>query len=131
MILINLTHPLTGEQMEQVEALLPAPVARTVQRMPQFDHAQPLNPQVEALLDDVGLSADEWQTLPIIVNLPGFAPAAACVVAQVHGRTGHFPTMLRLRPVEGSTPTRFAVEEIVNLQTARDEARCKRQGAEE
>lgn len=131
MVIVNLTHPLTPEQLEQVEALAGQAATRIVGLMAQFDHARPLDAQVEALLDQVGLSAEEWQTLPIVVNLPGFAPAAACVVAQLHGRTGYFPAVLRLRPLEGSTPTRFAVAEIVNLQAARDAARLKRQGGEE
>jgi hypothetical protein len=39
---------------------------------------------------------------------------------------GYFPTVIRMRPVAGSTPLRFEVAEIVNLQVVRDAARDRR-----
>jgi len=36
---------------------------------------------------------------------------------------GHFPTVIRLKKVEGSTPPVYDVEEIMDLQAVRDEAR--------
>jgi len=39
---------------------------------------------------------------------------------------GYFPTVLRLRPVEGAVPPRFEVVEILNLQQVRDQARRTR-----
>jgi hypothetical protein len=51
---------------------------------------------------------------------------AVTLLAELHGRMGYFPAMLRLRPVTGSTPPRFEVAEIINLQTVRDRARSRR-----
>ncbi|HID61242.1 MAG TPA: hypothetical protein EYP49_00630 [Anaerolineae bacterium] len=95
--------------------------------MPQFDHEQPFTGQVRALADRVGLSPEEWQTTLLLVNPPGYAPAAATLLAELHGRIGHFPAVLRLRPVEGSVPTRYEVAEVINLQQVRDKARTRRQ----
>jgi len=126
MILLNFTHPLTAEQLAQVAALIGQPVAEVRGEMPQFDHQLPFAEQVRALVDRVGLSPQEWQTMPLLVNPPGYASAAAALLAEIHGRCGHFPALLRLRPVEGSTPTRYEVAEVLNLQQIRDEARRRR-----
>ncbi len=128
MILLNFSHPLTTEQLVQVETLTGQRVAGVRGEMPQFDHEASFAEQVRRLADRVGLSPDEWQTTPLLVNPPGYAPATAALLAELHGRCGYFPTILRLRPVPGSTPLRFEVAELMNLQTMRDEARQKRTG---
>jgi len=127
MILLNFTHPLTAEQLAQVAALTGQPVTEVRGEMPQFNHQEPFAEQVQALADRVGLSPKEWQTTPLLVNPPGYAPATAALLAEIHGRRGHFPALLRLRPVEGSTPTRYEVAEVLNLQHIRDDARLRRQ----
>ncbi len=126
MLLLNLSHPLTPAQQAQIEQLTGRGIDRLIEIMPQFDHEQPFAEQILALVDAVGLSADEWQTTAIVVNPPGYAPAAATLLAELHGRMGHFPAIVRLRPAPGSTPTRYEVAEIVNLQAVRDSARFKR-----
>jgi len=127
MILLNFSHPLTDDQLARVEALTGQKVTEVRGEMPQFDHEQPFAEQVRALVDRVGLSPEEWQTMPLLVNPPGYAPATAVLLAELHGRMGHFPAVMRLRPVEGSVPTRYEVAEVVNLQVVRDEARTRRQ----
>jgi len=127
MILLNFSHPLTTDDLAQVEALTRRRVAEVRGEMPQFDHQAPFGEQARVLLDRVELSPKEWQTTPLLVNPPGYAPTTAALLAELHGRMGHFPAVLRLRPVEGSVPTRYEVAEIVNLQQIRDEARVRRQ----
>ncbi len=125
MLLLNYSHPLTAEQLAQIAALLGTePEVRRI--AVQIDQAQPLAAQVAALTDAAGLAPDDWQTTPLIVNLPGFAPAAAALLAELHGRCGGFPTMLRLRPLPDSTPTAYEVAEVINLQTLRERARLRR-----
>ena len=72
------------------------------------------------------LYSQQWQTEPFIVHLPALNYSAAAVLAQVHGRAGYFPPILRLRPVTGEIPPRFEVAEILNLQAMRERAREKR-----
>lgn len=125
MVLINFSHPLTAEQVAQVAGLLGVePEVRTV--AVQVDQQVGLEEQVRGLVDGLGLAAEAWQTVPVVVNLPGLAAAAAVVLAELHGRMGLFPAMLRLRPVVGSTPTRFEVAEVVNLQQVRERSRQRR-----
>jgi hypothetical protein len=126
MVLLNFSHPLTDEQLSQVEVLTGKHVERVIDVPVQVDHARPLVEQVRALVDAVGLSPEEWQTLPLLIVPPGYAPAAVTLLAELHGRVGYFPAIIRLRPVAGSTPTRYEVAEIINLQAARDTARERR-----
>jgi len=55
-----------------------------------------------------------------------YAPAAFVLLAELHGRIGHFPSLIRLRPLPGSTPTTYEVAELINLQAIREEARGRR-----
>lgn len=124
--LLNLSHPLTAAHLAAVEALAGARIERVIEHGTQFDVERPFIPQVVALVDGIGLSPVEWQTLPLLVNPPALNYIAVALLAELHGRMGYFPSVLRLRPVQGSTPPRFEVAEILNLQAMRDEARTRR-----
>jgi hypothetical protein len=126
MLLINFSHPLTPAQTAEIEPLTGAAIERTIAAPAQFDHAQPFVPQVEALLAQIPLSAEEWQTAPILMVPPALNVITAVLLAQLHGRMGYFPAIVRIRPIEGSTPTRYEVAEIINLQVVRDAARLLR-----
>ncbi|MGO0122926.1 CRISPR-associated protein Csx15 [Desulfothermobacter acidiphilus] len=92
----------------------------------QIDSQEPIVPQIAAMVDRVGLTPQEWQTLPIIINPPSLNFSAVVLMAELHGHCGYFPAAVRLRPVPGSVPPRFEVAEIVNLQAVREEARKRR-----
>ena len=126
MLILNFTHPLTETQRAQIEALAHTPIEEVRTIPVQIDQAEPLEPQITAIVDAVGLSSEEWQTRLLLINPPGYAPAAFVLLAEMHGRTGHFPALIRLRPVPGSTPTIYEVAELVNLQAIREEARRRR-----
>jgi hypothetical protein len=125
MILLNFSHPLTAEQLAQVEALTEQKVERVIAAPVQFDHESPFEPQVQELMTKVPLTSEEWQTKPILVNLPSLNVIAGLVLAELHGRMGYFPPVLRLRPA-GGTPVKFEAAEILNLQSVRDRARRER-----
>lgn len=127
MILINFTHPLTLEQRQQIETLTQATLTQELGEMAQFDD-RPFAEQIMELVNRVSLSAEEWQTTPLLLNPPGFAPATAALLAELHGRTGYFVPVLRLRKLVESIPLRWEVAEIINLQALRDQARKKRTG---
>lgn len=126
MILLNFAHPITPDHLQQIEALAGQPVERVIEVYSQIDPQQPLAPQVVAMADAAGLTPAEWQTLPILVNLPALNYSAALLVAELHGRMGYFPTCLRLRPVKDALPPRFEAAELLNLQAAREAARQRR-----
>lgn len=126
MILINYAHPLTPQHLADIEKLTGRPVAGVVELHNQVDPQQPLAPQVTAMADAAGLSPQQWQTEPLLINLPGLNTSAALLLAELHGRMGYFPPVLRLRPVKDAIPPRFEVAEILNLQAVREEARQRR-----
>jgi hypothetical protein len=126
MILLNFSHPLTPEQLAQLETVAGQPFERVEALFTHFDLDQPFGPQVDALLERLPFSAAEWQTAPIVVNPPSYNFIAAYVLAELHGRMGYFPPLVRLKPVAGAMPPRYEVAEIMNLQAVRDAARKKR-----
>ncbi len=121
-LLLNFAHPLTEQQWKQIELLAGTSIKEVLTIPAQINETEPLRPQIIKLIDATDLSVDDWQQRNILINLPGYAPAASLLLAEIHGRTGHFPTILRLRPKHGSV-TSYEVAEIINLQTFRDKAR--------
>ena len=84
MLILNFTHPLTPEQRAQTEALAHTSIEE-VRTIPiQIDQSEPLEPQMISIVDSVGLSSEEWQTRPFLINPPGYAPAAfvPCLVVR-------------------------------------------------
>lgn len=110
----------------RVEELAGQRVERVVDVPSQFSEEHSYAEQASTLVDAAGLSETEWQTLALIVNLPSLNIIAALVLAEIHGRAGYFPAVLRLRPVVGAAVRQFEVAEIVNLQAVRDRARERR-----
>ena len=125
MILLNFSHPITKEQQQVIRERVEQSV--TIIDIPsQVDVQRPLAPQIEAMADATGLTPEQWQTDPILINPPALNFSTAVLLAHLHGRMGYFPPILRLRPVAGSLPPRFEVAEITNLQMLRDAGREKR-----
>ncbi len=125
MILLNYAHPLHDQQLSQLERMLGSmPEVRDLPN--QVDRSRSLAALARELADAAGLRPRDWQTQPLLVNPPGLAPIALALIAELHGRCGGFLSILSIRPVAGSTPTRYEIAEISNLQTIRDTARLQR-----
>ncbi len=126
MVIVNLSHPLTDSQKQKIAELAGSPIDRVLDLPVHFDEQGTFADQARDLVDDANLSGSDWQTLPLVVNLPSLSVIAALVLAEIHGRAGYFPAILRLRPVAGSAVRQFEIAEILNLQTRRDFARNRR-----
>lgn len=126
MILLNLSHPLTQAQREQIKTLTDTNITQEIHIPAQFDHQQNFDTQLANLMSKITLSADEWQSVPIMVNLPSLNFIAALLLAELHGRMGYFPPCIRLRPIKDALPPRFEVAEILNLNVIRENARKTR-----
>ncbi|MCB0044664.1 MAG: hypothetical protein KDD92_04480 [Caldilineaceae bacterium] len=126
MILINFSHPVTPDQLAQIVALTGREPARILAALPQFDEQEPFTPQLAALLDQIDLTPAQWQTEPILVMLPSLNFIAGALLAELHGRMGYFPPVVRIRPVAGAIPRRYEVAEILDLQAMREDARRTR-----
>jgi hypothetical protein len=126
MLLLNFGHPLTDAQLARIRELVGREVERIVAVPTHFDHAQPFDEQVRELLATVPLTPEQWQTTALLINPPSLAPITAVLLAEIHGRSGFFPPIVRLRPMTGSVPPQFEVAEIINLQAIRDAGRSRR-----
>lgn len=126
MILLNFSHPITPEQQEQMETLLGQTIEKVIHIPVQFDHHAEYLPQLMQVMEKLPLTPQELQSAPILVNLPSFHAIAALTLAELHGRMGYFPPVVRMRPVEGAIPPRYEAAEILNLQSVRDAARTRR-----
>ena len=127
MLLLNFGHPLTDAQLARIRELAGRDPERVIAVPTQFDHARPFAEQVRELLATVPLTPEQWQTTPLLVNPPSLAPITAALLAELHGRCGYFPAIVRLRPIAGVTPPQFEVAELINLQALRDTARTQRE----
>ena len=126
MLLLNFAHPLTADHLQQIEVLSSRKIDRVFFIPANIDPGLPLGPQIVALADRAGLSPEEWQTLPLLINPPALNFIAVALLAELHGRCGYFPAHLRMRPVQGSLPQQFEAAEILDLQAQRDGARKRR-----
>lgn len=126
MLLLNFSHPLTDAQRSQIEALAGQPITDLRTLPLQFDEQQPFAPQVRTLVAAIDLSPAAWQTTPMLVLLPSLNFITAALLAELHGRMGYFPPMVRTRPVAESVSRRFEVAEILDLQAIREDARTQR-----
>jgi len=117
--IVNFSHPLTDAQRAGVAHELGDEIARVIDVPTHFDPQLPFPPQALDLIAATGLTASDWQTLPILVNPPSLAAIAAVVLAQLHGLMGHFPAIVRLRPVPDAVPPAFAFAEIIDLNALR------------
>jgi hypothetical protein len=127
MIVLNFSHPFSREQKTQIKDHVSSNESIEYHHIEvSLDNAQPFAKQIEALVDSIDLTTDDWQTLPILINPPAYNFAALTLLAELHGRMGYFPTIIRLKPVDESIPTRYEIAEVINLQQVRDKSRASR-----
>jgi hypothetical protein len=126
MYILNYAHPLIKTQLDQIEALTNQTITDVRNIRTQLDLDRSFTDQAVDLADAADLTSEQWQTQPILVVLPSLNYAAAALLAEMHGRMGYFPPIIRLRPVEGALPPRYELAEIVDLQALRASARKRR-----
>ena len=126
MLILNYSHPLTPAHLAQLEALTGSTIAGARDIPAQLGLDTPFAEHALALAEAAGLTPAAWQTTPLLVVLPALNFAAAALLAELHGRCGYFPPVVRLRPVAGALPPRYEVAEIINLQAIREAARARR-----
>lgn len=126
MILLNFSHPLTESQLTKIRELTRQEIDQQIDIAVHFDNQQPFLPQLEAVMAQIDLTPAQWMEEPILVNPPSLNFITAILLAELHGRMGYFPPIVRIRPEEGSLPPRYEVAEILNLQEIRNRARKRR-----
>ncbi len=131
MIVINFSHPFPPKQVAKIEHLANEKVEQVFNIAVQFDCEQPFAMQIVSLVDQVPLSAEDWQTSSILINPPSLNFIAILLLAELHGRTGYFPAHIRVQPMKGALPQRYEVAEILDLQGVRNRARQWRVGLDD
>jgi len=124
--IINFGHPFTEEQLNQLADLMGKEIKVIHQATVHFLTGSEFVPQAEALIEELPLSSEQWQTERLLINLPSLSVIAALLLAGMHGRMGYFPPVIRLRPREGTTPPVFDVAEVLDLNQVREAARKRR-----
>lgn len=128
MIIVNFSHPLSDENIQQIKYITHQQVIRIYDHLAEFDSQEVFLPQVTRLINEVGLLPRQWQTEPILFVLPALNFITAILLAELEGRMGYLPTIVRLREVMGVLPRKWEVVEILDLQTIREESRKFRKG---
>jgi hypothetical protein len=77
-------------------------------------------------IERAGLSREEWQTIPCVAVPAGYPAVWSVILAELHGRLGHFPDVARLRPTQPGSGEKYEVAEILNLRELRHASRSKR-----
>lgn len=126
MWVLNFSHPLNDSQKRSIEALAGRDIESVVEVKCQLDHGRSSAEQAVEFVERVPLTPDQWQSVPVVICPPTLSAVACLVLAELHGRMGYFPPIVRLRPVAGEIPPKFEVAEIVNLQAIREQARMRR-----
>jgi transcriptional regulator with XRE-family HTH domain len=121
-LVLNFAHPLTAQQQTQIEQLAGTSIENIIDIPTLINEEELLQPQITSLIDAIDQSTHDWHKRHILINPPGYAPAALLLLVEIHGRIGHFPTLICIRPKHGSITT-YEVIELLNLQTLRDAAR--------
>lgn len=57
--------------------------------------------------------------------LPSLTEIAGVVLAELHGRMGYFPTVIRRRRVS-QAPPEYELAEVIDLQAVREQSRTAR-----
>jgi hypothetical protein len=123
MIIINFGHPLTEPIVDRVCEITGETNPKVIFNPAGFDQEEPFGPQVRSLVNEVGLTSEEWQTEKIVINPPTLHIISVALLAELHGRMGYFPTVIRLRPIAESLPLAYEFAELINLQAIRDSSR--------
>ena len=126
MILLNFSHQISSSQFDKIERLLSTNIDEVISISPQIDIKEHFMEQIHKMVDEVGFSLSDWQTKPILINPPSYNLVALVLIVILHGRMGYFPAIIRFQPVSDSTPIKYEVAEIINLQAVRDRVRLQR-----
>jgi hypothetical protein len=127
MYLLNFSHPITAEQIEQIESLIkPHKIIDIITIKTAFNNDEPFQEQINTLLEQIPFSTEELASLPMLINLPAHSVIASLLIAHLHGLLGFFPAIIRLKPLTNTIPTQFVLAEIINLQLSREQARSLR-----
>ena len=126
MHILNFSHPLTDAQRADIEQAIGQSVDGITEVPVQFQVDQPFVEQAAALIEGLGIASQRWQSETWLIVPPSLTAISAIVLAELHGRTGHFPAIIRLKPRMTPVGTSYDFAEIINLEAVRQASRARR-----
>lgn len=125
MILLNFAHPLTTDQLARIEELAGQSISDIREIPTHFEPDEPFAGQLATLIDSLDIDSTTWQTESFLINPPTLNVIVAVLMAELQGRMGYLPPVLRLRPNDAPPPP-YQIAEIIDLQKLRTQARTRR-----
>ena len=122
--IVNFSHPITINQRIDLSKWFQVDQLQVIEIPVQFRMRDGFEPQVAQMLDAAKLSQEDVDA-GVAILLPALSIGAAALVAEWHGRYGHFPTVIRLKSVGEMLPE-WRVAEVLPLQKVRSRARARR-----
>lgn len=126
MIILNFSHPLTDAHLAEIARMSGSEIEQVIDIPIHFDEGQPFSEQTAQVSAQLPLDSRTLQTAPLLIVMPSLNYITAALLAELNGRMGYFPAILRMRVQPGSLPTVYEIAEIINLQAIRDESRKNR-----
>lgn len=125
-LVVNFYHLLKPDQIKDMQRMQQWPSIEVIDaRLGTVPEKKNFTRYLLNHIESIDLTAEEWQTACLAVIPAGYAPAWSIILAELHGRLGYFPDIVRFRPSE-SGPENYEVAEIVALREIRNKARGKR-----
>jgi len=88
------------DQQSQVEMISGQKLTQIIHAKVQFDTEKPFWHQINNVVSKIPLSFEEYQTQPILIIPPSLNTIALVLMAELHGRMGYFPPVLRMKLVK-------------------------------
>jgi hypothetical protein len=119
------SHPLLPGRQQAIQARLGWPAVEVIEAgLDNIGEGKAFVAELLRYVENIPLTPEEWQSQPLVVVAAGYAPAWAVILAELHGRLGYFPDMVRLRPAKAEE--KFELAEIISLRDIRNQARSRR-----
>ncbi len=120
-------HPVLSKQQNKIRKLMGWPKIEIID-VPVGTVQEDENFLKTAIckVDGIDLLPGEWQRFSLVAVPAGYSPLWSALLAEIHGRLGHFPDVVRLRPAPQGEKEKFEVAEILDLRDIRHHARAKR-----
>jgi len=120
-------HPVLAGHQQEIQRLMKWPTSEVIDvALGNVPEDNKFVSAIEKAVNTVDLTSEEWQKIPMVVIPAGYTPVWSVVQAVLHGRLGHFPEIVRLRPAPAHSSEKFEVAEIMNLHEVRHHSREKR-----
>lgn len=119
-LILNFSHPITDAQKGEIAKLVGVELTgiefrEGLSRQYAYATADQLVAAVREQVNAAKVSASDWQSTRVFVNLPALSAGAMIALAEMHGRMGYFPSALRIEKVGDA----FSFTEVIDLDALR------------